>query len=177
MADLAGLDIGWAVRKRQEASRPKHLRYSTIPDRICELGRFGQKTGAGFYRYEKGSRTPIPDPEIQALIEGVSRKLGIRRRSFTKEEVVERCIFALINEGAKILEEGIALRASDVDLVWIHGYGFPRHRGGPMFYADTVGVKKVYERVARFYEEQGEWMRPAPLLERLAREDGRFGIH
>jgi 3-hydroxyacyl-CoA dehydrogenase len=174
MADLAGLDIGWAVRKRQEATRPKHLRYSTIPDRICELGRFGQKTGAGFYRYEKGSRTPIPDPEIAGLIEGVSRELGIERRRFSPEEIVERCIYALINEGAKILEEKIALRASDVDLVWIHGFGFPRHRGGPMFYADTVGVKKVYDTVARFYQEQGEWMRPAPLLERLAREGGTF---
>jgi 3-hydroxyacyl-CoA dehydrogenase len=130
MADLAGLDIGWAVRKRQEATRPKHLRYSTIPDRICELGRFGQKTGAGFYRYEKGSRAPIPDPEIASLIEGVSRELGIERRSFTKDDIVERCIYALVNEGAKILEEGIALRASDVDLVWIHGCGFPRYRGG-----------------------------------------------
>jgi len=174
MADLAGLDIGWAVRKRQEATRPKHLRYSTIPDRICELGRFGQKTGAGFYRYEKGSRTPIPDPEIAALVEGVSRELGIERRSFTKEEIVERCVYALINEGARVLEEGIALRASDIDLVWIHGYGFPRYRGGPMFYADTVGVKKVYDAVSRFHVEQGEWMRPAPLLERLAREGGAF---
>jgi 3-hydroxyacyl-CoA dehydrogenase len=174
MADLAGLDIGWAVRKRQEATRPKHLRYSTIPDRICELGRFGQKTSAGFYRYEKASRTPIPDLEVASLIEGVSRELGIERRSFTKDEIVERCIYALINEGAKILEEGIALRASDVDLVWIHGYGFPRYRGGPMFYADTVGLKKVYDTVARFYQEQGEWMKPAPLLERLAREGGGF---
>jgi 3-hydroxyacyl-CoA dehydrogenase len=174
MADLAGLDIGWAVRKRQEATRPKHLRYSIIPDRICELGRFGQKTGAGFYRYEKGSRTPIPDPEIASLIEGVSRELGIERRSFAPEQIVERCVYALVNEGAKILEEGIALRASDVDLVWIHGYGFPRHRGGPMFYADTVGVRNVYDAIARFYAEQGEWMKPAPLLERLAREGGRF---
>jgi len=174
MADLAGLDIGWAVRKRQEATRPKHLRYSTIPDRICELGRFGQKTGAGFYRYEKGSRTPIPDPEIASLIEGVSQELGIERRSFTPDQIVERCIYALINEGAKILEERIALRASDVDLVWIHGYGFPRYRGGPMFYADTVGVKKVYDAVARFHAEQGEWMKPAPLLEQLARAGGRF---
>jgi 3-hydroxyacyl-CoA dehydrogenase len=174
MADLAGLDIGWAVRKRQEATRPKHLRYSTIPDRICELGRFGQKTGAGFYRYEKGSRTPVPDPAIAALIEGVSRELGIVRRPFGKDEIVERCIYALVNEGAKILEEGIALRASDVDLVWIHGYGFPRYRGGPMFYADTIGVKEVYDAVARLHREQGEWMRPAPLLERNAREGRTF---
>ncbi|HJS73813.1 MAG TPA: 3-hydroxyacyl-CoA dehydrogenase family protein, partial [Vicinamibacteria bacterium] len=160
--------------KRQEATRPKHLRYSTIPDRICELGRFGQKTGAGFYRYEKGSRTPIPDPEIAALVEGVSRELGIRRRSFSADEIVERCLYALINEGAKILEEGIALRASDIDLVWIHGYGFPRYRGGPMFFADTVGLRKVHEAVTRFHREQGEWMRPAPLLERLAQENGTF---
>jgi 3-hydroxyacyl-CoA dehydrogenase len=170
MADLAGLDIGYAVRKQQEPTRPKHLRYSPIADRICELGRFGQKTGAGWYRYEKGSRAPIRDPEIEALIEQVSRELGIERRPRSPEEIVERCIYALINEGAKILEEGIALRASDVDLVWVHGYGFPRYRGGPMFYADCVGVKKVYERVKRFYDDQGEWMRPAPLLERLARE-------
>ena len=176
MADLAGLDIGWAVRKRQEATRPKHLRYSTIPDLICELGRFGQKTGAGFYRYEKASRTPIPDPEIASLIEGVSQELGIERRPFTRDQIVERCIYALINEGARILEEGIALRASDVDLVWIYGYGFPRYRGGPMFYADTVGVKRVYDAVVRFYGQQGEWMKPAPLLERLAREGGRFQV-
>ncbi len=174
MADLAGLDIGWAVRKRQEASRPKHLRYSTIPDRICELGRFGQKTGAGYYRYEKGSRTPIPDPEIAGIIEGVSRELGIARRSFSEDEIVERCIYALINEGANILDEGIALRASDIDLVWIHGYGFPRYRGGPMFYADTVGLRKVYDTVARFHREQGEWMKPAPLLENLASQNGTF---
>ncbi len=174
MADLAGLDIGWAVRKRQEATRPKHLRYSTIPDRVCELGRFGQKTSAGFYRYEKDSRTPIPDPEIASLIEGVSRELGIERRSFTADEIVERCVYALINEGAKILDEGIALRASDIDLVWIHGYGFPRYRGGPMFYADTLGLRKVFDTVSRFHHEQGEWMKPAPLLERLAYQDNTF---
>ncbi|MGH9318753.1 MAG: 3-hydroxyacyl-CoA dehydrogenase NAD-binding domain-containing protein [Vicinamibacteria bacterium] len=174
MADLAGLDIGWAVRKSQEKTRPKHLRYSTIPDRICELGRFGQKTGAGFYRYEKGSRAPIPDPEIAALVENVSKEVGIERRPIAKEEIVERCIYALINEGAKILEEGIALRASDIDLVWIHGYGFPRYRGGPMFYADTIGVNRVYGAVKRFHEQQGEWMKPARLLEQLAREGRPF---
>jgi 3-hydroxyacyl-CoA dehydrogenase len=174
MADLAGLDIGWAVRKEQEPTRPKHLRYSPIADRICELGRFGQKTGAGWYLYEKGGRTPKPDPEIAALVERTSNELGIERREIGPEEIVERCIYALVNEGARILEEGVALRASDVDVVWVHGYGFPRHRGGPMFYADTVGVKRVHEAMARFHEEQGEWMEPAPLLERLAREGGRF---
>jgi 3-hydroxyacyl-CoA dehydrogenase len=174
MADLAGLDIGWAVRKEQEPTRPRHLRYSPIADRICELGRFGQKTGSGWYRYEKGSRTPIPDPEIATLIENLSRELGFQRRAIGPDEIVERCIYALVNEGAKILEEGIALRALDVDLVWVYGYGFPRYRGGPMFYADTVGVKKVYDAVKRFHEQQGEWMRPAPLLERLAREGRDF---
>jgi 3-hydroxyacyl-CoA dehydrogenase len=174
MADMAGLDIGWAVRKSQAATRPNHLRYSPIADRICERGRFGQKTGAGWYRYEEGSRVPIPDPEIESLIESVSRELGIERRAISSEEIVERCVCALINEGAKILEEGIALRSSDVDIVWIYGYGFPRYRGGPMFYADTVGVKNVYEAVSRFYAEQGEWMTPAPLLKRLANEKKRF---
>lgn len=174
MADLAGLDIGWAVRKEQEPTRPRHLRHSPIADRICELGRFGQKTGSGWYRYENGSRTPIPDPEIETLIQDVSRDLGIERRTIRPEEIVERCIYALVNEGAKILEEGIALRASDVDIVWVYGYGFPRYRGGPMFYADTVGVKKVYQAVERFHDQQGEWMKPAPLLERLAREERTF---
>jgi 3-hydroxyacyl-CoA dehydrogenase len=174
MADLAGLDIGWAVRKKQEPTRPKHLRHSTISDRICELGRFGQKTGAGWYLYEKGGRTPKPDPEIAALVEKASQELGIERREIGAEEIVERCVYALINEGAKILDEGIALRASDIDVVWVHGYGFPRYRGGPMFYADTVGVKNVYEAMVRFHQQQGEWMKPAALLERLAREGGRF---
>ena len=174
MMDLAGLDIGWAIRKRQAPTRPKELRYSPIPDRICEMGRFGQKTGAGWYRYEKGSRTPIPDPEIEALVVEVSKELGFERRAISDEEIVERCMFPLINEGAKILEEGIALRPGDIDIVWIYGYGFPRYRGGPMFYADTVGVDKIHETMVRLYEEQGEWVKPAPLLEQLAKEGKSF---
>ena len=174
MMDLAGLDIGWAIRKRQAPTRPKELRYSPIPDRICEMGRFGQKTDAGWYRYEKGSRTPIPDPEIEALVVEVSKELGFERRAISDEEIVERCMFPLINEGAKILEEGIALRPGDIDIVWIYGYGFPRYRGGPMFYADTVGVDKIHETMVRLYEEQGEWVKPAPLLEQLAKEGKSF---
>ena len=174
MADLAGLDIGWAIRKRQAPTRSKELRYSPIADRICAMGRFGQKTGAGWYRYEKGSRTPIPDPEIEALVVSVSKELGFERREISSEEIVERCMYPLINEGAKILEEGIALRPGDIDIVWIYGYGFPRYRGGPMFYADTVGVDEVYDAMARLYTEQGEWVRPAPLLEKLAKEGGTF---
>jgi len=174
MADLAGLDIGWAIRKRQAPSRPKDLRYSPIADRICEMDRFGQKTGAGWYRYEPGSRTPIPDPEIEKLVIDVSTELGFERRTIDDAEIVNRCMYALINEGAKILEEGIALRPSDIDIVWIYGYGFPRYRGGPMFYADTVGLDKVYEFMTTLYQEQGEWAKPAPLLAKLAKEGKSF---
>ena len=174
MADLAGLDIGWAIRKRQAPSRPKDLRYSPIADRICEMDRFGQKSGAGWYRYEPGSRTPIPDPEIEKFVIDVSTELGFERRTIDDAEIVNRCMYALINEGAKILEEGIALRPSDIDIVWIYGYGFPRYRGGPMFYADTVGLDKVYEFMTTLYQEQGEWAKPAPLLDKLANEGKSF---
>jgi len=174
VGDLAGLDVGWLIRKRQAATRPAHLRYSKVADQICELGRFGQKTGAGWYRYEAGSRTPIPDPKVEALILSASKEAGIERRTITDQEILERCMYALANTGAEILEEGIALRASDIDIVYIYGYGFPRYRGGPMFYADSVGLDKVYESVKRFHQAHGEFWTPAPLLERLAREGGKF---
>jgi 3-hydroxyacyl-CoA dehydrogenase len=174
VGDLAGLDVGWLIRKRQAATRPAHLRYSKVADQICELGRFGQKTGAGWYRYEAGSRTPIPDPKVEALIMSASKAAGIERRAITDQEILERCMYALVNTGAEILEEGIALRASDIDVVYIYGYGFPRYRGGPMFYADSVGLDKVYESVKRFHQAHGEFWTPAPLLERLAREGGKF---
>jgi 3-hydroxyacyl-CoA dehydrogenase len=174
VGDLAGLDVGWLIRKRQAATRPAHLRYSKVADQICELGRFGQKTGAGWYRYEAGSRTPIPDPKVEALILSASKEAGIERRAITDQEILERCMYALVNTGAEILEEGIALRASDIDIVYIYGYGFPRYRGGPMFYADSVGLDKVYESVKRFHQAHGEFWAPAPLLERLAREGGKF---
>jgi 3-hydroxyacyl-CoA dehydrogenase len=174
VSDLAGLDVGWYIRKRQAATRPPHLRYSKVADQICELGRFGQKTGAGWYRYETGNRTPVADPEIEALIVKASAEAGIERREISDQEIIERCIYALVNTGAEILEEGIALRASDIDIVYIYGYGFPRYRGGPMFYADSVGLSRVYEAVKRFHGEHGVFWEPAPLLERLAREGGRF---
>jgi len=174
VGDLAGLDVGWYIRKRQAATRPAHLRTSKVADQICELGRFGQKTGAGWYRYEAGNRAPIPDPEIEALIVKASGEAGIERREVTDQEILERCMYALVNTGASILEEGIALRASDIDIAYVYGYGFPRYHGGPMFYADTVGLSRVYEAVKRFHAVHGEFWTPAPLLERLAREGGKF---
>jgi 3-hydroxyacyl-CoA dehydrogenase len=174
MTDLAGLDISWRIRKRQAATRPPHLRYSTLADRLCEQGRFGQKTGAGWYRYAPGSRTPEPDPEVEALIRSVSQELGLARRNFTDDEIVERCLFPLVNEGARILEEGKASRASDVDVIWIHGYGFPRYRGGPMFWADTVGLAHIAQHIERLHREQGELVRPSTLLAELARSGRTF---
>ncbi|MBN9410065.1 MAG: enoyl-CoA hydratase/isomerase family protein [Burkholderiales bacterium] len=168
MTDLAGLDIGWASRKRLAPTRPAHLRYSKVADRICEMGRFGQKTGAGYYRYESGSRTPIPDPEIDAVIAACAAEAGIERRPISDEEIVERTMYALINEGAKILEEGVVQRASDIDLIYVNGYGFPARRGGPMFLADTIGLAKVYARICQFHATHGEWWKPSALLQRLA---------
>ena len=174
MADLAGLDVSWRVRKAQAPTRPAHLRYSPIADRVCELGRYGQKTGAGWYRYEEGSRVPIPDPAIHELIAGVSAELGIERRPISAAEIVPRCLYPLVNEGAKILEEGLALRASDIDVIWMHGYGFPRYRGGPMFWADLVGLRTIYDTMSRLHDEHGEWLEPAPLLKRLAEQGKGF---
>ena len=174
VGDLAGLDVGWYIRKRQAATRPAHLRYSKVADQVCELGRFGQKTGAGWYRYETGNRNPIPDPVVEQLIVQASKEANIPRRQITDQEILERCLYALVNEGAEILEEGIALRASDIDIVYIYGYGFPRYRGGPMFYADTVGLDKVLESVRRYHSEQGEFWKPAALLEKLAAEGKKF---
>ncbi len=174
MGDLAGLDVGWRIRKGKAATRPNHLRYSPMSDRLCEQGRFGQKTGAGWYRYAKGDRTPQRDPEVEALIVATARELGIARRTITKDEILERCLYPLINEGAKILQEGMAQRASDIDVIWLNGYGFPAYRGGPMHYADTLGAKVIYDAVRRYEAVHGEPWRPAPLLERLATEGGRF---
>ncbi len=174
MADLAGLDISWRIRKRQAATRSPALRYSPTADRLCEAGRFGQKTGAGWYRYEPGSRTPVPDPEVEATIRAVSAEKGIARREIRDGEIVERSLAALVNEGSRLLEEGIAARAGDIDVIWIHGYGFPRARGGPMFWADSVGLSRVAEVVNALHAEQGDLVRPSGRLLALAREGGRF---
>ena len=174
VADLAGIDVGWRVRRSLDATRPKDQRYSPTADRLYELGRYGQKTSKGWYRYEAGGRTPLPDPEVDAVIMQSARDQGITRRPVSDDEILARCIYAGVNEGAKILEEGIALRASDIDVMWLYGFGFPRWRGGPMFYADSVGLAKVYEDVQGFHKQHGVLWTPAPLLQRLAESGGSF---
>ena len=175
MGDLAGLDIGWATRKRKAAEAGLEMKPG-VADKLAEAGRFGQKTGAGYYRYEAGKRDPIPDPVTEALITEYRAANGITPRKISDDEVVERGIFALVNEGARILEEGIAARASDLDVCYLNGYGFPLHRGGPMLYADTVGLPNVVRALRRFAAEPGadaSWQ-PAPLLVRLADEGKTF---
>jgi 3-hydroxyacyl-CoA dehydrogenase len=174
MGDMAGLDIGWEIRKRRYVERP-NFAYSKVGDRIAELGRFGQKTGKGWYKYEAGSRAPVPDPEVEEIIKKYRTENKIKTRSISDEEIVERLIYALVNEAAYILEEGIALRASDIDMVYLTGYGFPAYRGGPMFYADTVGLPKVLASIEKFQKGyMGEVWKPAPLLVRLAKDGKTF---
>ena len=167
MGDLAGLDVGWRIRKGRGVKSP-------VADRICELGRFGQKTGAGYFRYEKGDRTPRPDPEVEKLILEVAREQGIQRRAIPEQEILERLLYPMVNEGAKILEEKIAIRASDIDVIWIYGYGWPVYRGGPMFWADSIGLKAVRDRMREFGRRGAEGWEPATLLDRLA--DGGKGF-
>jgi len=170
--DLAGLDVGWRIRKEHKHLVRPGQRVPLIEDRLCEMGRFGQKTGAGWYRYPEGSRTPVTDPDVQKLIEETSKSASIKRRTILSQEIVERTVYSLINEGAKVLEEGLALRASDIDIIYIYGYGFPAYRGGPMWFGDTEGLDRVYQRVRQFHKEHGDHWKPAPLLQQLA-ESGR----
>jgi 3-hydroxyacyl-CoA dehydrogenase len=176
MGDLAGNDVGWYIRKRRYQEKP-HMRYSKTADLLCEMGRFGQKTGAGWYDYVPGKRDAIPSPVVNEMIEKHRKALGIAPRKISDEEIVQRLVFALVNEGARIVEEGIALRASDIDMVYLTGYGFPLHRGGPMNYADTVGLFNVVQAMKRFaknpHDDAGFW-KPAPLLARLAAEGKTF---
>ncbi len=173
--DLAGQDIGWSIRKRRAVEQPDRP-YSRIPDLICEQGRFGQKTGAGFYLYGKGGK-PEVDPAIDALVVAESRRLGLTRRTIDDTEIIERCVFALVNEGARILADGIAARPLDIDTVWVCGYGFPRFRGGPMFYADRVGVAHVLSRIEQFSKAYQGWAwQPAALLRDTALSGNSFAI-
>lgn len=176
VADLAGLDIGWARRKRWAQEQPDKD-FAIAADKLCEQGRFGQKTGAGWYRYEAGNRNPLPDPVVAELIDAWRKERGFTARKVKDAEVVERCIYALVNEGAKILADGIAQRASDIDTVYLNGYGFPRFRGGPMRYADEVGLPNVVRalrRIAAESPQDAEMWTPAPLLVQLAEEGRTF---
>ena len=175
MGDMAGLDVGWLVRKAKAADRPTNEEYGgTIPDRICELGRFGQKTAGGYYDYKEGDRTPIPNPEVQVIIEQVSKDKNITRTDFDDDEIIKRALYPLINIGAQILDEGMAMRPSDIDIIYINGYGFPAHKGGPMHWADAIGLDKVLADMKRFHAELGERWRPAPLLEKLVADGKSF---
>jgi 3-hydroxyacyl-CoA dehydrogenase len=171
--DLAGLDVGWRIRKENPRLFKEGQRKAFIEDRLCELGRFGQKTDAGWYKYDE-NRKASPDPEVAALIRKWTSEAGIAQRQISSEEIIERCVYTLVNEGARILEEGYALRAVDIDIIYLNGYGFPAYRGGPMWYADTVGLKTVYERIREFEQRHGGWWEPAPLLKRLAAQGKTF---
>jgi len=174
MSDLAGNDIGWYIRKRRYVEKPE-VTYSKIADKLCEQGRFGQKTSAGWYDYKPGDRKAYPSDDVNQMIVTHSAEIGVQRRKVSDEEIVERLVYALVNEGALILEEGIALRASDIDMVYLTGYGFPLFRGGPMFYADTVGLSNVLMAIRQYAKGQHpEAWKPAPLLERLAAEGKGF---
>ncbi|EJO31500.1 3-hydroxyacyl-CoA dehydrogenase NAD-binding domain-containing protein [Achromobacter marplatensis] len=172
MADLAGGDIGWATRKRRAATRDPALRYVQIPDRLCERGWFGQKTGRGFYLYPDGARVGTPDPEVLAIIDEERRRASVTPRPFTHEDIQRRYLAAMINEAANVLHQGIALRPSDVDVVFLSGYGFPRYRGGPLHYADSVGLDRVLADIRSYAEEDPAFWKPSPLLVQLA-ESGR----
>ncbi|HEX3549796.1 MAG TPA: 3-hydroxyacyl-CoA dehydrogenase NAD-binding domain-containing protein [Candidatus Elarobacter sp.] len=175
MGDLAGLDVGWRIRKRRFATAPPEGRYSKVADRLCELGRFGQKTGAGYYRYESGNRTPIPDPAVDAVVRACATEAGITQREISDDEILKRCMYPLVNEAAKILDEGIAARPGDVDVVWVYGYGFPAFRGGPLRWADSVGLRSIVDDLDAFARVHGDALEPAPLLRRLADSGGTFG--
>ncbi len=172
--DLSGLDVGFRIRKEYRHLETPGVRQPRMADRLCELGRLGQKTGAGWYRYEPGNRSPIPDPEVERIVAEFVREAAIPQRAADNDEIVERTLYALVNEGARILEEGIAVRAGDIDVVYVNGYGFPAHRGGPMWYADTVGLPRVYERIMSLEEQHGSLWTPAPLLKKLAQQGRTF---
>ena len=167
MGDLAGLDIGWRIRKEKGLASP-------VADRLCELGRFGQKTGAGWYRYEGGSRTPVPDPAVEAIILEESRKAGIDRRDIGEAEILDRLLLPMVNEGARILEEGVALRPGDIDIVWVYGYGWPVHEGGPMHWADARGLPAIRDRMTALARDHGADFAPAPLIGKLVAEGRGF---
>ena len=177
MSDLAGNDVGWRIRQGKKEKEQRNVRYTGyIADAICELGRFGQKTGAGYFKYNLPDRTPIPDPEVEKIIEETSKKLGITRRAISDQEILERCLYPMVNEGAKILAEGMAQRSLDIDVIWVNGYGWPVYRGGPMWWADNVvGLKTIHDALLKYRDASGDpFWEPAPLLKKLVQEDKKF---
>jgi 3-hydroxyacyl-CoA dehydrogenase len=170
--DLSGLDVAWRIQNEHRETDPHNLRRPLVIERLYAMGRLGQKTGAGWYRYHPGAREPMPDPEVQKIVEDCARQARIQRHPISSQEIVERTLYALINEGARILEEGIVQRAAALDLIFVLGYGFPAYKGGPMWFADNVGLKSVYQRVCEFHDRHGEYWTPAMLLKQLA-ERGR----
>ena len=167
MSDLAGNDVGWRIRQGKGVTSP-------IADAICELGRFGQKTGSGYYLYKDGSRTPTPDKVVEKIITKASKAAGIERREISDDEILQRCIYPMINEACKILEEGIASRPSDIDVIWVYGYGWPVYRGGPMRYADAVGLEKVYKTLLEYQKVHGDFFKPSSLLEKMVKAGKSF---
>lgn len=174
--DMGGIDVQWRVRQERKDMDKPGLRVPLMLAKLFHSGRLGQKTGAGWYRYDE-NRKPIPDPDVHALIEKTAVEGGIERRRVSDDEIIERCIYMMINEGAKILEEGYALRAADIDVIYLTGYGFPAYRGGPMWYADTVGLKKVRDRIREFHAQHGQFWEPAPLLNKLADQGQSFAAY
>ena len=169
MNDMAGVDVMGKILETTGATAANPEPFFNITRALASLGRAGQKTGRGFYRYEAGDRSPHHDPLVDEIIKQEAEKLNITPRDFTDKEIQQRCIYGLINEGAKILAEEIVYRAADIDVIWTAGYGFPRYKGGPMFYADSVGVKSVYETICQYHDQFGDYWTPAPLLERIAK--------
>lgn len=175
MSDLAGLDVGYKARQARKSELPKDPKGYRIPDLLVEMGRLGQKSGAGFYKYDPATRARSADPEVEALIRTEAEKLGVKQRQFSEEEILQRCFYPLINEGALILEEGIAQRPGDIDVVYVYGYAFPAAKGGPMFWADQVGLKNVHDKICEFRDQYGEqYWKPAPLLKQLAEQGKTF---
>jgi 3-hydroxyacyl-CoA dehydrogenase len=177
MSDLAGNDVGWRIRQGKKEKEKRNVRYTGyVADAICELGRFGQKSGSGYYKYNLPDRTPIPDPEVEKIIEENSKKLGITRRAISDQEILERCLYPMVNEGAKILEEKMAQRSLDIDVIWVNGYGWPVYRGGPMWWADNVvGLKTIHDALLKYRDASGDpFWEPAPLLKKLVQDGKKF---
>ncbi len=172
--DMAGNDVGYQTRKAQMATRPNDRRWNDLIMKLCDLGRLGQKSGKGWYRYEASDRTPHRDSEVEQFIAEESARMGLPRREMSEAEIVKRCLYGMINEGAKLLEQGIALRPSDIDITYLTGYGFPAHQGGPMFMADRIGLARVLADIERLHAEYGFWWQPAPLLQKLVSEGKSF---